>query len=181
MIDKQQVKELALAALAEIADEKLFLVGVTVGAGNDIDVVIDSDEYVDIESCIVVSKFIEGRLDREVEDFSLSVYSAGIGMPFVCDRQFKKAAVCGNTVGVVLKSGERIVGVLVGATVLACELDNGSGSVGAIGQIGQIGQVEVEYQEMVAVAGKKRKELVAVKRVIEMADIKSVCQELTIR
>lgn len=57
----------------------LTLVEVSVSEDNDIEIVITrSDEGVSIDDCMNLSRFVESRLDRDKEDFSLTVASAGI-------------------------------------------------------------------------------------------------------
>jgi len=57
---------------------------------NHIKIVIDGDKGVRVEDCIFVSRAIEHNLDREEEDFSLEVMSAGASAPLVNERQYKK-------------------------------------------------------------------------------------------
>jgi len=52
--------------------------------------VIDGDEGVKVEDCMFISRAIEHNLDREEEDFSLEVMSAGASEPLVNERQYKK-------------------------------------------------------------------------------------------
>lgn len=87
MITKDQVTQLANEAL-ENTDR--FVVDITVSKSNVIFVYIDADTSVTIDHCVELSRFIEGRLDREVEDYELSVSSAGIDYPLLNNRQFKK-------------------------------------------------------------------------------------------
>lgn len=87
MITKEQVIQLANEAL-ENSDR--FVVDVTVSKSNVIFVYIDADNSVTIDHCVELSRFIEGRMDREVEDYELSVSSAGIDYPLLKNRQFKK-------------------------------------------------------------------------------------------
>ena len=87
MITKEQVIQLANEAL-ENSDR--FVVDVTVSKSNVIFVYIDADSSVTIDHCVELSRFIEGRMDREVEDYELSVSSAGIDYPLLKNRQFKK-------------------------------------------------------------------------------------------
>ncbi|MBR6774871.1 MAG: ribosome assembly cofactor RimP [Bacteroidales bacterium] len=87
MITKEQVTQLANEAL-ENTDR--FVVDITVSKSNVINVYIDADSSVTIDHCVELSRFIEGRLDREVEDYELSVSSAGIDYPLLVNRQFKK-------------------------------------------------------------------------------------------
>ena len=71
-------KEL-IAAIAEeyLADTPLSLVKVKVSKDNDIDVTITrEDAGVTIDDCVALSRHIESKLDRDKEDFSLTVGSA---------------------------------------------------------------------------------------------------------
>ena len=67
----------------------IFLVKLTVSSSNDINVLLDSDSGLTLANCRTVSRAIESNLDREEEDFSLTVSSAGIGEPLAL-RQYKK-------------------------------------------------------------------------------------------
>ena len=87
MITKEQIIELASEAL-ENTDR--FVVDITVSKSNVIFVYIDADSSVTIDHCVELSRFIEGRLDREVEDYELSVSSAGIDYPLLKHRQLNK-------------------------------------------------------------------------------------------
>ena len=87
MITKDQITELANEAL-ENSDR--FVVDITVSKSNVINVYIDADSSVTIDHCVELSRFIEGRLDREVEDYELSVSSAGIDYPLLKHRQLNK-------------------------------------------------------------------------------------------
>ncbi len=71
-------KEL-IAAIAEeyLADTPLALVKVKVSKDNDIDATITrEDAGVTIDDCVALSRHIESKLDRDKEDFSLTVGSA---------------------------------------------------------------------------------------------------------
>ncbi|MBD0778315.1 ribosome assembly cofactor RimP [Maribacter sp. ANRC-HE7] len=85
---KDKVKTLLDDALDQ--DESLFLIDFSMGADNSIHVVLDGDNGVSVQDCIKVSRAIEHNLDRDEEDFSLTVTSAGAASPMVCPRQFKK-------------------------------------------------------------------------------------------
>ena len=87
MITKDQITELANEAL-ENSDR--FVVDITVSKSNVINVYIDADTSVTIDHCVELSRFIEGRLDREIEDYELSVSSAGIDYPLLKHRQLNK-------------------------------------------------------------------------------------------
>ena len=68
----------------------LFLIDFTISSDSKIYVVIDGDNGVSVEDCIFISRAIEHNLDREEEDFSLEVTSAGATTPLVNKRQYKK-------------------------------------------------------------------------------------------
>ncbi|MBQ0124299.1 MAG: hypothetical protein KBS58_05645 [Bacteroidales bacterium] len=58
---------------------QLSLVEATVSEDNDIEIIITrKDEGVSIDDCVNLSRHIESKLDRDKEDFSLTVSSAGI-------------------------------------------------------------------------------------------------------
>ncbi|MDR1671755.1 MAG: ribosome assembly cofactor RimP [Alistipes sp.] len=98
----------------------LFLVEVRM-AGDEVEVFIDSDARdadgrmgrVSVEDCISLTRAIESRFDRDADDFSLTVSSAGIGQPLRHPRQYKKLV--GQSVEVVTTGGARIVGTLEAA------------------------------------------------------------------
>ena len=87
MLEKK-VKDLLGKALEERQD--LFLINLSIVEGNQIRVVVDGDNGVLVEDCMFVSRAIEHNLDREEEDFSLEVTSAGATSPLEHKRQYKK-------------------------------------------------------------------------------------------
>jgi ribosome maturation factor RimP len=93
---KKTVEELLDKALEERSD--LFLIDFDVLQDNAIRIVIDGDNGVLVEDCIVISRAIEHNLDRESQDFSLEVTSAGATSPLHHNRQYKKNI--GRTIGV---------------------------------------------------------------------------------
>lgn len=88
LMQKELVKDLLNKALDE--KESLFLIDFEMKADNQILVIIDGDQGVSVNDCIDVSRAIEHNLDREEEDFSLEVTSAGVSAPLLIPRQFKK-------------------------------------------------------------------------------------------
>ncbi len=107
---KTKVRELLDEALTERPD--LFLIDFDISPANHIKVVIDGDTGVLVDDCIFVSRAIEHNLDREAEDFSLEVMSAGAASPLLHQRQYKKNI--NRTLKVKTKS-ETLEGVLAGA------------------------------------------------------------------
>lgn len=109
MIDKQNIIDFVRQFLQETESESFF-VDVTVSRDNVITVEIDNDKAVDIDECVALSHYIDGKLDREVEDFELEVGSAGLTSPFKTLRQFAKYE--GQPVEVLTRAGEKLRGTL---------------------------------------------------------------------
>jgi ribosome maturation factor RimP len=107
MIEKALVKEIVEDYLK---DSDKYLTDVKVEPGDRIVVEIDSDQAVSIDDCIVLTKYIESKLDRDVEDYELEVGSAGISSPYKVLRQYKKNT--GKEVEILLKSGLKYSGIL---------------------------------------------------------------------
>ena len=138
MIAKKVVQELAEERIAE-RDEKLYIVDITVASGNKILVELDHEEgFVKIDDCISISRNIEHNLDREVEDFSLEVSSAGMTKPFRVLKQYYKN---------------------VGREVKVQTLEHGKSIEGILKSADESGFV-VETKEKRRVEGKKKKEWV---------------------
>ena len=100
---KQTVRELLDKSLDERSD--LFLIDFDVNENNAIKVIIDGDNGVLVEDCIYVSRAIEHNLDREEQDFSLEVTSAGATTPLSHIRQYVKNI--GRTLAVKTEDGEK--------------------------------------------------------------------------
>jgi ribosome maturation factor RimP len=86
MIQQEFIEKL----VAEALTDEFFIIQVSVTKGNQIEVIIDGDNGVTISKCVEVSRHIEQNIDRETNDFDLSVYSAGLGNPFKVYRQYLK-------------------------------------------------------------------------------------------
>ena len=87
-MQKEKVQALLEDALQQ--KESLFLIDFNIQAANHIVVIIDGDEGVTVNDCIEVSRAIEHSLDRETEDFSLDVMSAGVSEGLRHIRQYPK-------------------------------------------------------------------------------------------
>lgn len=146
MIDTKKVITIAERSLA---DSDLFVVDCTSTPGNEIELLVDSDTSVSIDACAALSRIVEAELDREEEDFSLTVASAGIGSELRSLRQFRKLT--GRPVEVVLLNGLKILAVLDAA--------NEQG-------------ITLSYEEKQVVEGKKKKQLVKVTRSYPFTQIK---------
>ena len=130
---------------------ELFLVDLNVSLENSIEVYIDSLKGINVDSCVAISKQLDAQLDRDIEDYDLTVSSAGIGYPFKVPQQYEKNL--GNQVEVKLQNGEKLQGILKSHSKAG---------------------IVVECEEKVAVEGKKKKSIVKVEKEIHFTDIKEV-------
>ncbi len=129
------VSEIKDAMNAAVVARGCFIVEVKISKNNEIELAVESEEgVVTLEDCVALTKVFESLFDRDVEDYALTVTSAGLDQPFKVLRQYEKAV--GAKVEVSLKGGRRFEGVLKAA--------DESG-------------VEVEYSVMEKVEGQKRK------------------------
>ena len=132
------VSEIIDAISSEIVARGCYLVDVTVSKDNDIELIIESEEgIIELDDCVAVSRHFETCFDREKEDYSLTVTSAGLDMPFKVLKQYIKAI--GSKVEVQLKGGKKMV-----ATLTAADQES----------------ITLSYVAKEAVEGKKKKELV---------------------
>lgn len=107
MIDKNAIAEYVSDYCA---GKSLFLVDLKVSTDNRIVVFIDGDNGVTVEECRELSRSLEGYLDRDKEDFDLTVSSYGIDRPLKTLRQYRKNI--GREVVIVTTEGERLAGTL---------------------------------------------------------------------
>ena len=122
----------------EIVARGFFIVEIFVTKDNDVTLTVESETAtVELDDCVSLSRFFETKFDREVEDYSLTVSSAGLDQPFKVQKQFEKAV--GSKVEVSLKGGKKMV-----ATLVAADQES----------------ITLKYSVKEAVGGKKKKELV---------------------
>lgn len=93
-----------------MANTDLFLVDVKVTPANDITIVVDSPTGVDIDTCADITRAVEAAFDRDADDYSLEVGSAGLTAPFTVRGQYEKNL--GNDVELVNAEGRKLRGVL---------------------------------------------------------------------
>ena len=145
-------KERLEKTVNEIVEQRgLFLVEISVSKDNDIDVTVESDSAdITLEDCVAISDYVNARLDREVEDYSLTVGSAGLTSPFKVVRQYKKFV--GSVIEVTLKEGQRM------KVVLESVAEDG---------------ISVSYERSVKVEGQKKKVKESVTETLSFSQIKS--------
>lgn len=147
----KQKEQLEKAAAEYVEGKDIFVVDIKVSADNDIDITIETDERdVTLDDCVEMSRFIESRLDRDVEDFSLTVGSAGLTSPFKLPRQYRKYV--GSTIEVTFRDGHRQKALLESAG------DE---------------EFEISYEKLVPVEGKKKKVRETMHESLKYAEIKS--------
>ena len=117
MIDKAKISVLVNEKLTE--DQ--FLVDVTISSGNEVHIMVDSDTGISINQIVEISRYVESKLDREAEDFELSVYSAGLTEPFRLIRQYKKNQ--DKEIEVLLANGQKLNGLLIGVAEQGIDLE----------------------------------------------------------
>ncbi len=110
MIDKALLNQVVID---KIIDTDYFIVDIKISVDNSIIVELDCKEGVDTDFCVSVLRHIESVFDREEEDYSLEVGSAGLTSPFKVLKQYQKNL--GNDVEVLSKSGLKLSGVLIEA------------------------------------------------------------------
>ncbi|MDP1622614.1 MAG: ribosome assembly cofactor RimP [Bacteroidales bacterium] len=108
-----------------LASGEIFLVDVVIKTGNHITVFIDGDHGVNIESCRELNRFLNTSLDREAEDFDLTVSSAGADRPLKLPRQYYKNI--GKSLEVITNNGEKYSGVVLKANESGIDLETASG------------------------------------------------------
>ena len=132
------VSEIVDAIGSEIVARGFFLVDISITKDNDVTITVESEAgIVELDDCVALSRLFESKFDREVEDYSLTVSSAGLDQPFKVLKQYLKAV--GSKVEVSLKGGKKMVATLT-------EADQDS--------------ITLSYSAKEAVEGKKKKELV---------------------
>ena len=111
-MDQTKVADLVNEALA--LNESLYLIDLSISENNKIQVTIDGDKGVPLSECMRVSRNVEHNFDREEEDFSLDVLSAGVSRPLSLPRQYKKNL--GRNLQVKTTQGQTIEGKITQTT-----------------------------------------------------------------
>jgi ribosome maturation factor RimP len=108
MMNKEQIVVIVEEA---IQNTDMFLVDVKVKPSNLIEVYVDADSAVNIDQCAQISRYVESKLDRDAEDFELSVFSWGLSGALKLPRQFAKYM--NKDVEVKTKEQGRITGKMI--------------------------------------------------------------------
>jgi ribosome maturation factor RimP len=108
MISKETIQPMVEELLA--GTDK-FLVDIVVQPTNRIYIYFDCDSSITIGDCQEISRNIETNLNRDNEDYDLTVSSSGIDRPLKLVRQYRKNI--GKELDVVTNDGKNISGILV--------------------------------------------------------------------
>lgn len=149
--DDMKTDEIRTLVTSILDNLGFFLVDLKINKDNLIELYVDSLQGVDIQTCAKISREIEAQLDRNSEDFELTVSSAGIGYPFKVEGQYQKNL--NKTVEVKLQDHSRLTGLLTA-------FDSES--------------ITLEYEEKKAVEGKKKKEPESIVKVIPRMEIREI-------
>lgn len=133
---------ISVTHLTEIIQEAIigtdiYLVDLKVASDNKITIYLDNSTRITIGECSTVSRFVEDKLNREEEDFELTVSSPGLDEPLKHLSQYKKRL--GDQVSVITKEGSKVVGKLNAVD------DNG---------------ISIEQRKKEKVEGKKNRQLI---------------------
>ena len=135
---EMRISEIIDAVSPAVVARGCFIVETNVSKDNDVEIVLESENSeVQLDDCVEINRVFEEKFDRAVEDYSLTVTSAGLDRPFKLLKQYQKAV--GTKVEVSLKGGRKFVAELVAA-------DESS--------------VTLKHSVREAVEGRKKKELV---------------------
>ncbi len=146
MIGEEKIR---LLVEQHIGGTSSFLVDLKVGADNSIQVQIDDDEGFSISDCVKLSRYLEEKLDRDSEDFALSVSSPGLTEPLKVSRQYVKNI--GREVKVKLNDDTSVEGLM--------------------DKVDEAG-IEVAWRTKERIEGRKAKEWVDHRRAIPFSEIK---------
>ena len=134
--------------------QHLFLVELKQLPNDSVQVFLDSDNAVKYEHCIKISRYLEEHIETNGwlgENYTIDVSSAGVGKPLKLKRQYVKNI--GRNVSVELQDNHKhLKGVLT-----AVNEDS----------------ILVEYEEKVRIEGRKKKQLMTIKKEVPFDNIKN--------
>ena len=107
MLLKEEIKKYASEKALEING---FIVDVNISANNVITIFFDKNNGVLVDDCLVISKYIQQKFDKDVEDYELTVCSPGLTNPLKVKEQYLKNI--GKEVSVKTNDGKRKTGIL---------------------------------------------------------------------
>ncbi|MCH2223123.1 MAG: ribosome assembly cofactor RimP [Crocinitomicaceae bacterium] len=149
MISKKKVTGLINERIEEL-DNGLFVVNLHINSANIIHVELDKYEgNVSVMDCMSISRNVEHNLDREEQDFEISVSSAGLDKGLRVFPQYTKNI--GRVIKVKLKEGGSLDGPLIAATPE---------------------EITLQTTRKERIEGKKKKETIVEDHILKMGQIK---------
>ena len=108
-------KELIQKAIEPVVEARgCFIVEITVSKDNDVTLTVEKTSgEVSLDDCVAINDAFLAAFDKDAEDYSLTVSSAGLDQPFKVLAQYVKAI--GSQVTALLKGGRKLTGVLTSA------------------------------------------------------------------
>ena len=150
MIEREIILDLANERIEEL-NNGVYIVDLKINNGNQIFMELDKESgSIAIEDCMSVSRNIEHNLDREEEDFSLEVSSAGIDQPFKVLKQYFKN---------------------IGREVQVQTFEHGKKYEGVLQKVDEAG-ILIEMKEKQRLEGKKKKIWVTTEIPLKYEEIK---------
>jgi len=112
LLPEKMINSATITGLIEqhIQGTDIFVVEVAVKAGNSIRVHVDRPDGISIDECVQISRYLNEKMDRDEEDYSLEVSSPGLGAPFMVKQQYEKNM--GRPIDVLYSDGTRTTGKL---------------------------------------------------------------------
>lgn len=140
MIEKQKIQSIAEEF---IPGTGIFIVGVKVSGTNRITLLADKNEGITIDECVALHRYVESKLDRDVEDYELQVSSPGLDSPFEVPEQYYKNE--GKKVEVLDKEGIKFFGILKNVTPGGFELET---EVKRKGQKAELKDISFNFEQI---------------------------------
>jgi len=128
----------------------IYVTSFKLTSSNKLSVFIDSFKGLTISDCSELSRYIESKVDREIEDYELEVSSAGLTEPFTVKEQYIKNK--GEKIETTLNTGAKIVGILTDV---------------------KEDEIVVETEKKINVEGKKKKQLLKEISILKYKEIKT--------
>ena len=119
MITKEQITALVSSKIAD--QPELFVVDINVRPGNVVEVILDGDAGVTIETCTEIHRHILREIDREVVDYSLEVSSPDLTKPLKVARQYIKNI--GRDIVIRKLDKSKHVGTMIAADDAGCTIE----------------------------------------------------------
>jgi ribosome maturation factor RimP len=110
MIKAENLRDLVEKSLME---KGFYLVDIEVKSSGKICVFADTYSGITLNDCVMISRFIESKMDSNVEDYELEVSSPGLDNPLRLPFQYKKNK--GRMLRVIKTDGETREGSIIEA------------------------------------------------------------------